>query len=138
MADILLKGGKMLGRSCPECNAPLFKYQGRTFCAKCGWEEGKGPVAEDLKAEAAEPKPSEPAVAPQSPLAGGRTPVTPQSDEVGRTLAEVKRAVLQRISEYAQKLSDQGERGNLAANTKALSDLMDLLEKIVAVEAKRA
>ncbi len=133
MADVLLKGGKMLNRSCPECNAPLFKYQGRTFCAKCGWEEGRGPATEAAKAEAPEPK----AAAP-SPSVGARAVVPPESDEVGRTLAEAKRAVLQGISEYARKLSDQGERGNLSANTKALSDLMDLLEKIVAVEAKRA
>jgi len=133
MADILLKGGKMLNRSCPDCNAPLFKYQGRTFCAKCGWEEGKGSPTEEATVQTPEPKPPAP-----FPALGARPPAKPETDEVGRTLADVKRVVLQRISEYAQKLSDQGERGNLGANTKALSDLMDLLERIIAVEAKKA
>lgn len=34
-SDILLKGGKLLGESCPQCGGLLLQYQGRTFCVNC-------------------------------------------------------------------------------------------------------
>lgn len=34
-SDILLKGGKLLGESCPQCGGLLLLYQGRTICANC-------------------------------------------------------------------------------------------------------
>ncbi|MBP2132137.1 UPF0148 protein [Methanomicrobium sp. W14] len=35
MADSLLKGGKMLDKTCPECGSPLFTVKGDTFCVVC-------------------------------------------------------------------------------------------------------
>ncbi|NTW92707.1 MAG: hypothetical protein HGA40_04620, partial [Methanoregulaceae archaeon] len=35
MAEYLLKGGKMLSKSCPSCGCPLFEYKGETFCVVC-------------------------------------------------------------------------------------------------------
>ena len=35
MAEYLLNGGKMLAKTCPTCNSPLFEVKGRTFCAVC-------------------------------------------------------------------------------------------------------
>ena len=32
MAEYLLKGGKMLERSCKHCGCPMFEYKGKTFC----------------------------------------------------------------------------------------------------------
>jgi uncharacterized Zn finger protein (UPF0148 family) len=34
-SDILLKGGKLLGESCPKCGGLLLQYQGRTVCVNC-------------------------------------------------------------------------------------------------------
>ena len=34
-SDILLKGGKLLGESCPQCGGLLLLYQGRTVCFTC-------------------------------------------------------------------------------------------------------
>ena len=34
-SDILLKGGKLLGESCPQCGGLLLQYQGRTVCVNC-------------------------------------------------------------------------------------------------------
>ena len=34
-SDILLKGGKLLGGSCPQCGGLLLLYQGRTVCFTC-------------------------------------------------------------------------------------------------------
>lgn len=35
MAEYLLKGAKMLAKTCPVCHAPLFEYKGRQFCVVC-------------------------------------------------------------------------------------------------------
>lgn len=35
MAGYLLKGGKMLSKTCASCGCPLFEYKGETFCAVC-------------------------------------------------------------------------------------------------------
>jgi len=35
MAEYLLKGGKMLSKTCPECGAPLFEVKGETKCVVC-------------------------------------------------------------------------------------------------------
>lgn len=35
MAEYLLKGGKMLAQTCPDCGCPIFEYKGRTSCVVC-------------------------------------------------------------------------------------------------------
>ncbi|PKL60595.1 MAG: hypothetical protein CVV33_01890, partial [Methanomicrobiales archaeon HGW-Methanomicrobiales-4] len=35
MAEYLLKGGKMLAKTCPDCGSPLFEYKGETYCVVC-------------------------------------------------------------------------------------------------------
>jgi len=35
MAEYLLKGGKMLAKTCQNCGSPLFEYKGETFCVVC-------------------------------------------------------------------------------------------------------
>lgn len=41
MAEYLLKGGKMLEKSCKTCGCPLFEVRGRTLCVVCA--ENKAP-----------------------------------------------------------------------------------------------
>jgi UPF0148 protein len=42
MAEYLLKGGKMLAKTCPKCGSPLFEYKGETFCVVCADQEQTG------------------------------------------------------------------------------------------------
>lgn len=35
MADYLLKGGKMLSKTCPNCGSPLFEYINEELCVVC-------------------------------------------------------------------------------------------------------
>ncbi len=58
MAEALLKGGKMLEKSCRTCGCPLFEVKGRTICVVCAEDEmelggGKSPAP----AKAAEAQP---------------------------------------------------------------------------------
>ncbi len=39
MAEYLLKGGKMLEKTCRQCGCPQFEYKGRTFCVVCAERE---------------------------------------------------------------------------------------------------
>ena len=35
MAEYILKGGKMLEKTCKTCGCPLFEVKGKTFCVVC-------------------------------------------------------------------------------------------------------
>lgn len=45
MAEYLLKGGKMLEKTCPECGCPLFEYKKKTFCVVCAEKKPAAPVS---------------------------------------------------------------------------------------------
>jgi len=45
MAEYLLRGGKMLAKTCPECASPLFEYKGDPFCVVCA-EQARGEEGE--------------------------------------------------------------------------------------------
>ena len=60
MAECLLKGGKMLEKSCKTCGCPLFEVKGRTLCIVCAENETakkttKNTRAADVAAAVAEP-----------------------------------------------------------------------------------
>ncbi len=46
MAEYLLKGGKMLEKTCKTCGCPLFEVKGKTLCVVCA---ENAPVAEGAK-----------------------------------------------------------------------------------------
>ena len=35
MSELLLQGATMTNRHCPECQSPVFRYDGRSFCPTC-------------------------------------------------------------------------------------------------------
>ena len=39
MAEYLLKGGKMLEKTCKVCGCPMFEYKKKTFCVVCSERE---------------------------------------------------------------------------------------------------
>ena len=60
MAGYLLKGGKMLSKSCPSCGCPLFEIKGETLCVVCREEEAgrkknSDPVSPEVPALPGEP-----------------------------------------------------------------------------------
>lgn len=56
MADYLLKGAKMLAKTCPECHAPLFEYKGKQFCVAC-MEAEKEAESEPIQQQGQAPAP---------------------------------------------------------------------------------
>jgi len=58
MAEALLKGGKMLEKSCRTCGCPLFEVKGKTICVVCAEDEaemGGGKVPASAPVQAAAP-----------------------------------------------------------------------------------
>ena len=53
MAEYLLKGGKMLEKSCKTCGAPLFEVKGKTLCVVCAENEVTAKAAKAPAAAAA-------------------------------------------------------------------------------------
>ncbi len=51
MAEYLLKGGKMLSKTCRECGFPLFEYKGDTRCVICPERAGEGEAADEAADE---------------------------------------------------------------------------------------
>jgi len=58
MAEYLLKGGKMLEKTCKTCGCPLFEVKGKTLCVVCAENE----TAKDTKNAKGAKKPAAPAV----------------------------------------------------------------------------
>jgi UPF0148 protein len=53
MAEYLLKGGKMLEKSCPVCGCPMFEYKKKTFCVVCAEKDAAAKPAKDTKSSSA-------------------------------------------------------------------------------------
>jgi UPF0148 protein len=53
MAECLLKGGKMLEKTCKTCGCPLFEVKGKTLCIVCAENETAAKPAKGAKAPAA-------------------------------------------------------------------------------------
>jgi UPF0148 protein len=49
MAEYLLKGGKMLEKTCKTCGCPLFEFRGKTFCVVCAEREAAAREEKDAK-----------------------------------------------------------------------------------------
>jgi UPF0148 protein len=45
MAEYLLKGGKMLEKTCKTCGCPLFEVKGKTFCVVCAENTTAAPAS---------------------------------------------------------------------------------------------
>ncbi|BBL68428.1 Sjogren's syndrome/scleroderma autoantigen 1 family protein [Methanoculleus chikugoensis] len=80
MAEYLLKGGKMLAKSCKVCGYPLFEYKGETQCVICPRVAPEEPL----------PEPEPPAPAPEP----GRAPAPASREVQGEAAAEIERTIV--------------------------------------------
>lgn len=80
MAGYLLKGGKMLAKSCKVCGYPLFEYKGKTQCVICPLAAQTEPLPEQ-----------EPPAPTQKP---GRSPAPAAPEMQGEAAAEIERTIV--------------------------------------------
>jgi len=108
MAEYLLKGGKMLAKSCKVCGYPLFEYRGETRCVICPLAEPEGPLPGPEPAGQAAPAPV------AAPAAVSREPPGPVATEIERTIVHLCERVRgeERASECLtlMKAVDRGAR----------------------------
>lgn len=73
MAEYLLKGGKMLAKSCKVCGYPLFEYKGETQCVICLLTAPETRLPEPEPVQQASPGPVQsPSPAPAAAGTGGQ------------------------------------------------------------------
>jgi len=58
MAEYLLKGGKMLEKTCKTCGCPLFEVKGKTMCVVCAENAISTQAAAPAQAPSAAPAPA--------------------------------------------------------------------------------
>jgi UPF0148 protein len=83
MAEYLLKGGKMLAKSCKVCGYPLFEYKGETQCVICPLEASEEPI----------PEPEPPALVP-SAQPPAQSPAPAAAGPRGRVAAELEQTIV--------------------------------------------
>jgi len=107
MAGYLLKGGKMLAKSCKVCGYPLFEYKGETQCVICPLLESEEPHPGS--------EPSAPAAASVQILqtaAAAMEPQRPVAAEIERTIVHLcERVRSERRAEDCLTLMKAVERG---------------------------
>lgn len=87
MATWLLKGGKMLAKTCKECGCPMFEYKGRKFCVVCEEQaESKEKKKEGVESTAGEPGGPVPAGQGSAGFSYAGTPGTALGEALSTTL----------------------------------------------------
>lgn len=95
MSELLLQGMTMTDRHCPECGAPLFRDDDRTFCPECERQ-----VVEDQPADGSGERQPDGEQAPPTPSQPAPSPAT------GQDARENLQAALQRAAAGAAAASD--------------------------------
>lgn len=116
MAEYLLKGGKMLAKTCTDCGSPLFEYKGETFCAVCreAAVEEQERVRSEEQAKIPE-KNSEPA----------------RSDQITKQITD--RSVRDQFSHTIKTLLIQIEESSDSRSLKEISDAVKVLSESYAL-----
>lgn len=84
MAEYLLKGGKMLAKSCKVCGYPLFEYRGETRCVICPLAEPENPLPGPEPVRQALPE-----TMPPTPAPAAREPSGSIATEIERTIVHL-------------------------------------------------
>ena len=101
MANLLKSGATMLFEHCPQCGSPLFKLQDEVSCPKC-----------DKRVVIVK--------------AGEQVPDVSKSD----LLSDVEDAVLSKIQEVSNRVSEEKDVSKLVALGNLLLTWLDVLEKV--------
>ena len=101
MAGLLRSGAKMLDKSCPECNSPLFRLKsGEIWCGNC---QRRVVIVQEGEETAA---------------------------ETGLQLDSLEKALMGKVSSLTARLVAEGEPEKLKAITDVIDSLLSSLEKL--------
>ena len=115
MAEYLLKGGKMLAKSCKVCGYPMFEYKGETQCVICPLvtSEGNPPAPEPPElVQAPLPSLQEPAPSP--------TPVVARAVSEPQTHSKVYADLEETIIHLCERIRSEPRAGECLTLMKAV------------------
>jgi len=115
-ADILLKGGKMLGKACPNCISPLYSFKGKVYCVKCKQEF----VLVD--------SPSEIPVSQKNTLPSQQMKQTPPS--YSPNMAETARIIEEKIAKLNVELQETSDLNRIKEISVAIKSLVETLKSL--------
>lgn len=117
MAEYLLKGGKMLAKSCKVCGYPMFEYKGETQCVICPLvaSEGNQPAPEPPEPELVQA----PQVPPQEP-APSPTPVIAKAVSEPQTHSRVYAELEETIVHLCERIRSEPRAGECLTLMKAV------------------
>lgn len=129
MAEYLLKGGKMLEKSCKTCGCPLFEVKGKTLCVVCTENAGAVKSANTP----AKPETQEPA-GPEQGCTCGTANHDENScscgDEEGGLLAEELAMTIHALCERIHNEKDPENVLTLMNAVKAGTEALEMLCKL--------
>lgn len=103
MAEMLLAGGKMLSKHCPECGSPLFELRGKTLCPVCSEKEES---KEEKPGKIVEPEPRKP---PRDRL---------------------ERVLLKKLDELAGELEKEANPRSMSEILELMKSILEILERV--------
>ncbi|UCD46153.1 MAG: hypothetical protein JSV27_04995 [Candidatus Bathyarchaeota archaeon] len=107
MAELLRSGARMLDKSCPECNSPLFQLKsGEIWCANC---QRRVVIVQEGEESAA---------------------------EAGMELESLERALVNKIASMRTLIANENEPAKLKEATEVLDSLLSSLEKARRIRKK--
>jgi UPF0148 protein len=128
MAEYLLKGGKMLEKSCRTCGCPLFEFKGKTFCVVCAENKASEKDAKSAKKAAA---PAEKAAAAANGRSDGSTSTCSEDDGdescEGDMLADELAMTIHNLCERVQNEKDPEKVLMLMNSVKAGCEALGIL-----------
>ena len=120
MSTLLLKGAKMLGKSCEKCGTPLFEYKGQVFCPKCDVYDKQGKI-ETLSLEKKEKKERKNTIANKA--------FEPRIN-LNELYKDIERDILINLKKIMQGLSSEKELQNVKEKLLISDMLINLLLKL--------
>ena len=128
MAEYLLKGGKMLEKSCRQCGCPMFEVKGKTFCVVCAENET---VAKEVKRSAASAVPASQAPAAHPVSCGCGVDHADEtcscSDEEGGMLADELAMTILALCERIRNEKDPNHILTLMNSVKVGTEALQIL-----------
>ena len=131
-AEILLKGGVMLSKACPDCFSPLYKLQGKTLCVKCK----KHFILVDTEQEMT--KSSSPPVSssalPQTDSSYIKTQKIPFSYDFSNLppeLSETASILLVKLSELNKKLKETSSPEEISQLSSSIRSIIESLRTLI-------
>lgn len=131
-AEILLKGGVMLSKACPDCFSPLYKLQGKTLCVKCKKHFILVNTEQEITKSSSPPASS--SAIPQTVSSNIKTQKIPFSYDFSNLppeLSETASILLVKLSELNKKLKETSSPEEISQLSSSVRSIIESLQTLI-------